>query len=292
MLELRNLVKIYPGPVPALRDVSFTVESGLFGLLGPNGSGKSTLMRILAGLLEPTSGEVLLDEHLVTEDPQLVWNQLGYLPQDFGFYPNQTGESMLKHLLRLKGVTGPKGLSHVCAELLERVNLAFAAKQRVKTYSGGMLRRLGIAQAIAGNPRLLIVDEPTAGLDPDERMRFYRMLSEMAENRIILLSTHLVADASMVCPRLAILRKGKVLRVVSPSEARKNIEGKIFEGSVDKESYQRLIKGEVVTQNYLVEGTHVLRIYSEDQNPPPGFASVTPTLEDSYMLIQREEKNA
>jgi len=292
MLELRDIVKIYPGPVAALQGVSFSVENGLFGLLGPNGSGKSTLMRILAGLLEPTSGEVVLDGVTVTDKPQIVWAQLGYLPQDFGFYRNQTGEGMLKHLLRLKGVTGPRGLSHLCGELLERVNLKYAAKRRVKAYSGGMLRRLGIAQAIAGNPRLLIVDEPTAGLDPDERMRFYRMLAEMAQDRIILLSTHSVADAAMVCPRLAILRKGEVLNVLSPSEARERIEGKIFEGRVEGETYYRLVEQEIVTQNYLVEGKHVLRIYVEDQQLPAGFTPVTPSLEDAYMLIQQEGRHA
>lgn len=292
MLELRDIVKIYPGPVPALQGVSFSVDKGLFGLLGPNGSGKSTLMKILAGLLEPTSGKVVLDGEEVTEEPQKVWPKLGYLPQDVGFYRNQTGEGMLMHLLRLKGVRGPKGLRYLSAELLERVNLTFAAKRRVKTYSGGMLRRLGIAQAIAGNPGLLIVDEPTAGLDPDERMRFYRMLSEMAEERIILLSTHSVADAAMVCPRLAILRKGKVLGVLSPSEARDRIDGKIFEGKVDRTVYHGLIENELVTQDYLVEGAHFLRIYIEGRSAPEGFVQVSPTLEDAYMLIQQEGGHA
>ena len=292
MLEIRDIVKIYPGPVPALQGISLTIEGGLFGLLGPNGSGKSTLMRILAGLLEPTSGEVVFNGDVVTRSPRLIWSQLGYLPQDIGFYRNQTGHGMLMHLLRLKGVTGPKGLKHLCNELLDRVNLGAAAKRRIKTYSGGMLRRLGIAQAIAGNPQLLIVDEPTAGLDPDERMRFYRMLAEMAQERIILLSTHSVSDAAMVCPRLAILRKGYVLRMLSPAEAREQIAGKIFEGRVDRDNYRRITENETVTQDYLVEGDHVLRIYVEDHTPPTGFHAVAPSLEDAYMLIQQEGVDA
>ena len=292
MLELRDIVKIYPGPVPALQGISLTIDHGIFGLLGPNGSGKSTLMNILAGLLEPTSGTVYLDGEEITQTPEKIWPKLGYLPQDVGFYRNQTGESMLMHLLRLKGVTGPQGLKHLCSELLERVNLSTAAKRRVKTYSGGMLRRLGIAQAIAGNPHVLIVDEPTAGLDPDERLRFYRMLAELAEERIVLLSTHNVADAGMVCSRLAVIRNGKVLRIQSPADARAHIEGKIFEGRVDRDTYYRLIEDETVTQDYLVEGAHVLRIYNEDQVPPPGFTVAPPSLEDAYMLIQQEGGDA
>ena len=291
MVELRNIVKIYPGSVPAIQGVTLSVGHGIFGLLGPNGSGKSTLMNILAGLLEPTSGEVFLDGEEVTYTPSKVWPKLGYLPQDFGFYRNQTGKAMLMHLLRLKGVAAPGGLSRLCGELLERVNLSHAARQRIKTYSGGMLRRLGIAQAIAGSPSLLIVDEPTAGLDPDERMRFYRMLAELAEERVVLLSTHSVADAALVCSRLAILRKGKVLCVQSPSEARAHIEGKIFEGSVGRAVYYQLLEKETVTQDYLVEGAHVLRIYSEEE-PPPGFKPVVPSLEDAYMLIQKGGSHA
>jgi len=177
MLELRDLQKVYPGPVAALNGVSLDVPVGMFGLLGPNGAGKTTLMRIVAGILEPTAGKVILDGEDVTEAPQKVWSRLGYLPQEFGFYPHLTGEAMLKHLLELKGVTAPQGMKKLVAELLERVNLTFAAKRKVKAYSGGMRQRLGIAQAIAGNPRLIIVDEPTAGLDPEVRLRFYHLLT-------------------------------------------------------------------------------------------------------------------
>lgn len=190
MLKIRDLVKVYPGPVTALQGVDLDVPTGMSGLLGPNGAGKSTLMKILAGLLEPTSGSVTLDGEDVLAQPERVRARLGYLPQEFGFYPHLTGEKMLTYLLRLKGVEAPGGVGRLARELLERVNLAHAGHRKVKTYSGGMRQRLGIAQAIAGNPRLIVVDEPTAGLDPEERLRFYRLLAELAADRIVLLSTH------------------------------------------------------------------------------------------------------
>ena len=197
MLEIRNLVKVYPGGVTALRGIDLNVPKGMYGLLGPNGAGKSTLMKIVAGLLEPSGGSVSLDGVDVVAQPEEVHSRLGYLPQDFGFYPHLTGAQMLTYLLKLKGVTAPEGLPKLVAELLERVNLAFAAKRKVKGYSGGMRQRLGIAQAVAGNPRLIIVDEPTAGLDPEERGRFYRLLAELAGERSVLLSTHIVEDVAV-----------------------------------------------------------------------------------------------
>ncbi|HET9886981.1 MAG TPA: ATP-binding cassette domain-containing protein, partial [bacterium] len=192
MLSVRKLVKVYPGPVAALQGIDLDVPIGMYGLLGPNGAGKSTFMKILAGLLESTSGAATLDGHDILTDPRYVRERLGYLPQDFGFYPQLTGEKMLTYLLRLKGVEAPSGMKKLVAELLDRVNLSFAAKRKVREYSGGMRQRLGIAQAVAGNPRLIIVDEPTAGLDPEERHRFYRILSDLARDRIVLLSTHIV----------------------------------------------------------------------------------------------------
>ncbi|HYU30887.1 MAG TPA: ABC transporter ATP-binding protein, partial [Thermoanaerobaculia bacterium] len=230
MLTIRDLVKVYPGPVTALQGINLDVPAGMFGLLGPNGAGKTTLMRILAGLLEPTSGQVTLDGDDILADPQSVWKRLGYLPQDFGFYPHLTGEKMLAHLLALKGVEAPGGMKKLVAELLERVNLSYAAKRRVKTYSGGMRQRLGIAQAVAGDPRLIIVDEPTAGLDPEERLRFYRILTELAEDRIVLLSTHIVEDVNVLCPRFVVIRQGRLVAQTSPHEAQARLRGRIFEG--------------------------------------------------------------
>jgi len=193
MLQVSGLVKVYPGPVAALQGVDLDVPAGMFGLLGPNGAGKSTFMRILAGVLEPTSGGVRLDGHDTIADPQWLRERLGYLPQDFGFYAHLTGRDMLLHLLRLKGVSAPGGQGRLADELLRRVNLSFAARRSVRSYSGGMRQRLGIAQAISGNPRLLIVDEPTAGLDPEERLRFYHLLAQLAEDRVALLDVFRVA---------------------------------------------------------------------------------------------------
>src|SRR5512139_334715 len=233
MLSVRDLVKVYPGPVAALQGISLDVPLGMFGLLGPNGAGKTTFMRILAGLLEPTSGTVTLDGHDLVADPQWVRARLGFLPQEFGFYPHLSGEAMLLHLLKLKGVTATGGLKALCAELLERVNLTFAARRPLKSYSGGMRQRLGIAQAIAGDPRLVIVDEPTAGLDPEERHRFYRILAELAADRTVVLSTHIVEDVSVLCPRFAVISKGRLVANTTPGEARSSLEGHMYEGTVD-----------------------------------------------------------
>jgi ABC-type multidrug transport system ATPase subunit len=288
MLVVRDLVKIYPGPVAALQGVSLDVSEGMFGLLGPNGAGKSTLMRVLAGLLEPTSGTVTLDGEDAIVRPERLRERLGYLPQDFGFYPHLTGEEMLMHLLRLKGVTSPEGRRKLCASLLERVNLAFAAKRKVKTYSGGMRQRLGIAQAIAGSPRLLIVDEPTAGLDPEERFRFYHLLSELAADRIVLLSTHIVEDVSTLCSRFVVLRSGNLVASTTPAEARAALEGKIFEGMVTKNELELLRTTRAVTQTILSEGRHRVRLYEADgAPPPPGFEAARPTLEDAYFVTMR-----
>src|SRR6187399_1648899 len=216
MLEITGLVKVYPGPVAALQGIDLDVPLGMFGLLGPNGAGKSTFMRILAGLLEPTSGRVTLDGLDVMERQQWLRERLGYLPQDFGFYAHLSGRDMLIHLLRLKGVSANGGTAKLADELLERVNLTFAAKRSVRSYSGGMRQRLGVAQAIAGNPRLLIVDEPTAGLDPEERLRLYRLLTELAAERTVILSTHIVEDVAVLCPRFAVIRGGRLVAVTTP----------------------------------------------------------------------------
>jgi len=288
MLELRDLQKVYPGPVAALNGVSLDVPVGMFGLLGPNGAGKTTLMRIVAGLLEPTAGKVILDGEDVTEAPQKVWSRLGYLPQEFGFYPHLTGEAMLKHLLELKGVTAPKGMKHLVGELLERVNLSFAAKRKVKAYSGGMRQRLGLAQAIAGSPRLIIVDEPTAGLDPEERFRFYRLLAELAAERIVILSTHIVEDVSVLCSRFAVIRAGRVVALVSPAQARAMIAGRIYQGRVDDPTeLAEVLDRRFVTQSILVEGRNQVRIFEPDAGAPVGFAPVEATLEDAYFVLMR-----
>ncbi len=287
MLEIRSLVKVYPGPVTALKGVDLDVPVGMFGLLGPNGAGKSTFMKILAGLLEPTSGSVLLDGQDILGRPERVRSRLGYLPQEFGFYPHLSGEQMLMHLLRLKDVSAPGGLKALAGELLERVNLTFAAKRPVKSYSGGMRQRLGIAQAIAGDPRLVIVDEPTAGLDPEERLRFYHLLAELAESRIVLLSTHIVEDVAVLCPQFAVIRGGQLVARTTPRTARAALHGAIWEGTVRPGDLPALRAERHVTQAVLVEGRHRVRVYDADGRAPEGFEPVTPTLEDAYLVLMR-----
>ncbi len=292
MLSIRNLVKVYPGPVAALQGVSLEIPRGMFGLLGPNGAGKTTFMRILAGVLEPTSGSVTLEGEDVLANPAGLREHLGYLPQDFGFFPHLSGQRMLEYLLRLKGVDAEGGVSRLAAELLERVNLAHAAQRKVKDYSGGMRQRLGIAQAIAGNPKLIIVDEPTAGLDPEERLRFYRILSELALDRTVLLSTHIVEDVAVLCPRFAIIRQGKVVALTTPREARESLVGTIFEGDVAGSDLDALRRTHRVTQAVLVEGRNRVRVHARDGNVPPGFEPVTGTLEDAYLLLMRDDAPA
>ena len=285
MLRIQGLVKVYPGPVTALAGLDLTLPVGMFGLLGPNGAGKTTLMKILAGLLEPTSGSVTLDGIDVVAHPERVRERLGYLPQEFGFYPHLTGEQMLIHLLRLKGVEAPGGMKALARELLERVNLGWAARRSVKSYSGGMRQRLGIAQAIAGDPRLVIVDEPTAGLDPEERVRFHNLLSAIGENVIVVLSTHIVEDVAVLCPRFAVIRNGRLVAETTPHAARETLRGQIFEGTAGVDEVQELRAQRRVTQAILVEGRHRVRVHEPEGQPPPGFEPVPPTLEDAYLLL-------
>jgi len=287
MLKVQDLIKVYPGGILALQGVNLEIGAGMFGLLGPNGAGKSTLMKILAGLLEPTAGAVLFQDTNIVENPQHIWGRLGYLPQDFGFYPHLTGEEMLLYLLKLKGVQAEKGLSGLAAELLERVNLSFAAKRKVKDYSGGMRQRLGIAQAIAGKPPLIVVDEPTSGLDPEERLRFYHLLSELSQERTVILSTHIVEDVAVLCPRFAVIFQGRVVSETTPSSAIAELNGSIYEGFVDREHLYQFAKEHFVTQTILYEGRNRTRIYHKEQPAPTGFQPVKPTLEDAYFILTR-----
>lgn len=294
MLEVQDLVKVYPGGIAALQGVNLNIGTGMFGLLGPNGAGKSTFMKILTGLLEPTSGKILFDGINIVENPQKIWEALGYLPQDFGFYPHLSGEAMLTYLLQLKGVHASGGLKNLVRDLLDRVNLTFAAGRKVKDYSGGMRQRLGIAQAVAGNPSLIVVDEPTSGLDPEERLRFYHLLSELGQDRTVILSTHIVEDVAVLCPRFAVIRKGRVLAETSPTDAISQLEGSLFEGVIDRARMAEFMRNHLVTQSVLFEGHHRARIVVSEGPPPAGFHAATPTLEDAYFVIirNREEGKA
>jgi ABC-type multidrug transport system ATPase subunit len=288
-LSIKGLVKIHPGPVCALRGVELEIPEGMFGLLGPNGAGKSTFMNIVAGLIEPTAGKVLLDGTDIVENPRFMRERLGYLPQDFGFYPDLTGRAMLEFLLKLKGVTGPKGRRVLADELLERVNLTSAAKRKVGGYSGGMRQRLGLAQAIAGNPRVLIVDEPTAGLDPEERQRFYRLLGEMSAGRVVLLSTHIVDDVSTLCPRLAVIRSGEVVADTTPGAARAAVDGLIYEGFVADAELPAFAQEHRVISAVLNEGrNNRVRVFvGSGRVAPLGFVRSAATLEDAYLVLMR-----
>jgi ABC-type multidrug transport system ATPase subunit len=288
-LSIQGLVKIHPGPVCALRGVDLEIPDGMFGLLGPNGAGKSTFMNIVAGLVEPTAGKVILDGVDVVAKPRHMRERLGYLPQDFGFYPDQTGRAMLEFLLKMKGVDGPKGRRALADELLDRVNLSGAAKRKVGGYSGGMRQRLGLAQAIAGDPRVLIVDEPTAGLDPEERQRFYRLLSELSTGRVVLLSTHIVEDVATLCQRLAVIRAGEVVAETSPTAARRAVEHVIREGHVADADLPAFAKVHRVLSAVLDEGrNNRVRVFvGEGRTPPVGFHAVAGTLEDAYLVLMR-----
>ncbi|MCA9782926.1 MAG: ATP-binding cassette domain-containing protein [Candidatus Cloacimonetes bacterium] len=291
MLRIQNLVKVYPGPVTALSGIDLDLPRGLFGLLGPNGSGKTTLMSILAGLLAPTDGRIFWQGQDVTQHPERLWPLLGYLPQDFGFYPELSGRAMLAYLLRLKGVSAPGGLNRLCDALLERVNLSAAAHRRVGDWSGGMRQRLGIAQAIAGEPDLLVVDEPTVGLDPEERLRFQRLLAELANERVVLLSTHLVEDVAHLCPRVAVIRAGRLLANTTPQEACRALDGLVHSGFVDEERLEQLTRTSRVTQTRLQEGRIQVRLYCPEGTGPQGFRPVDATLEDAYLVMTRSTSN-
>jgi ABC-type multidrug transport system ATPase subunit len=288
MLSIRGLVKVYPGQPAALNGIDLDIGNGLFGLLGPNGAGKTTLMKILAGLLEPTAGAVALDGVDILARPEYVHERLGYLPQDFGFLPQLSGQAMLEVLLRLKGLRPAGGIAALAAQLLEQVNLGAAAGKRIQGYSGGMVQRLGIAQALAGDPRLVIVDEPTTGLDPEERQRFYRLLADLARDRIVLLSTHLVEDVAVLCPRFAVLGQGRLLAVTTPREALAELQGDLYEGLVpDREALERLKAEACVTQAVRRDGATWVRLHQRSGAVPDGFVPAAPNLEDAYMVLMQ-----
>ncbi len=272
----------------ALQGIDLDIPNGMFGLLGPNGAGKTTLMRIVAGLLEATSGRITLDGEDLLESPERIWAQLGYLPQEFGFYPHLTGEQMLTYLLRMKGVEAPGGERRAGAALLEQVNLTFAARRKVKSYSGGMRQRLGHrAGRWPGNPRLIIVDEPTAGLDPEERHRLYRLLAELAADRIVLLSTHIVEDVAVLCPRFAVIRQGRLIANTTPGRAREAIAGMIFEGEIAASEMDGAAGGAACHAGDPRRGEEPRARLRAGGRAPSGFASVPATLEDAYLVMMR-----
>jgi ABC-2 type transport system ATP-binding protein len=280
-LEIKDISKTYANGVKALDNVSLTIPTGMFGLLGPNGAGKSTLMRSIATLQEVDQGTITLGTIDVLRDIDPVRRMLGYLPQDFGVYPKASARMLLEHFAVLKGITKSSERRAVVDHLLRLTNLWDVRKKRLGSFSGGMRQRFGIAQALLGDPKLIIVDEPTAGLDPEERNRFLNLLSEIGENIVIILSTHIVDDVSEVCSNMAIIRNGKLLLAARPQEAVDNIRGKTWRQVIAKTELERLRKEYNVISTRLSAGKTVVHVFAE-QNPGPDFEPVVPDLEDVY----------
>lgn len=281
-LTIRNLNKTYPNGVQALQEVSLDIPTGMYGLLGPNGAGKSTLMRTLATLQDADSGTATLGDIDVLKDKDAVRRALGYLPQEFGVYPRISAFEMLDHLAVLKGIPAAERKNVVNA-LLQRVNLWEHRKKAVASYSGGMRQRFGIAQALLGDPKLIIVDEPTAGLDPGERNRFYNLLSEIGENVIVILSTHIVEDVKELCSNMAIINNGLVLYAGTPETALSALQGKVWQKTIVKseiEDYQ-LHFGERLISSKLVAGKPIISVYS-DADPGEGFTPAPAGLEEVF----------
>jgi ABC-2 type transport system ATP-binding protein len=284
-LSINNLSKTYANGVRALNDVSLEIPTGMFGLLGPNGAGKSTLMRTLATLQEADSGTAhLIGDGFnvdVLKEKDDVRRLLGYLPQEFGVYPRTSAEAMLSHFAVLKGITRKKDRKATVDALLHRVNLFDVRKQNLGTFSGGMRQRFGIAQALLGDPRLIVVDEPTAGLDPGERVRFHNLLAEIGENVIIILSTHIVEDVSDLCSRMAIISQGRVLMSGDPGDAIRSLDGQIWRRIVPRADLEAVQKEHAVISTKLVAGKTVVHVLSE-ATPGAGFERVGGSLEDVY----------
>ena len=281
MLTIRNLSKTYANGVEALKDVSLEIPNGMFGLLGPNGAGKSTLMRTIATLQDPDAGSIRLGDLDVLADKPAARRRLGYLPQEFGVYPKVSAEAMLDHFAILKGVTQRGERRDLVEALLKQVNLHDVRKRKLGTFSGGMRQRFGIAQALIGAPRLVIVDEPTAGLDPEERQRFLNLLAEIGEQVVVILSTHIVEDVTELCPRMAIIAHGQVRLTGEPRETIRALEGRVWRRAVDKAALPQYHGRMNVLSTRLVAGHTVIHVLA-DTKPEDGFASVPPDLEDVY----------
>jgi ABC-2 type transport system ATP-binding protein len=280
-LVINSLSKTYANGVHALKDVSLTLNNGMFGLLGPNGAGKSSLMRTIATLQEADKGSIFLDDLDVLKNKTEVRQLLGYLPQEFGVYPKISAERMLDHIAQLKGVGNNTERKDLVLQLLESVNLYKDRKKHLGTYSGGMKQRFGIAQALIGNPKLIIVDEPTAGLDPAERNRFYNLLSRLGENTIVILSTHIVEDVSTLCANFAIICQGEVLYAGDPESAVSELNGKIYSKVITQSELGFYKDDYQVISTQLKTGKLHIRIINE-ADPGNGFISSTPNLEDVY----------
>jgi len=281
ILKINNLSKTYSNGVKALDNVSIEIENGMFGLLGPNGAGKSSLMRTLATLQEADSGEATLNEIDIFKQPNELKKVLGYLPQEFGVYPRITAEQLLDHMAILKGITNSSERKELVKYYLNKVNLYDKRNKSVKGFSGGMKQRVGIAQALLGNPKLIIVDEPTAGLDPGERNRFYNLLADVGKEVIVILSTHIVDDVRELCTQMAIMNMGQIVFNGAPQTAIDELKGKVFQKIVTREELKEYAENYSVISNKMVGGQPLIHVFSE-ANPNNGFTLVEPDLEDVF----------
>ena len=282
MLKIDGLTHVYPNGVCALDNVSLVAPAGLFGLLGPNGAGKSTLMRCVATLQTPTSGQIAFNGIDVIREPEAVRKRLGYLPQDFGVYPRVSAYNMLDHMAVLKGVAQPKARRETVEHLLNQTNLWEVRKKALASFSGGMRQRFGIAQALIGDPELVIVDEPTAGLDPEERIRFLNLLAEIGESVVVILSTHIVDDVSDLCPAMAIISGGRIVRQGEPSALVRELGGRIWTKTLGRGELAAVEASHQVISTRLYAGQTVVHVLS-DADPGQGFAAAPGGLEDVYL---------
>jgi ABC-2 type transport system ATP-binding protein len=280
-LEIRNVWKTYANGVQALRDVTLTIPPGMYGLLGPNGAGKSTLMRVLATLQEPDAGSVRLGDLDVVARKEEIRRTLGYLPQEFGVYPKVSAQELLEHFALLKGIASRRERREVVGALLQQVNLWEVRKQKLGGYSGGMKQRFGVAVALLGDPKLMIVDEPTAGLDPAERVRFLNLLSELGENSVVLLSTHIVDDVSELCTHMAIIDRGEILLEAEPLRAVAELRGRIWRRVISKAQLADVERAHAVISTKLLAGRTLVHVHA-DETPGGDFEAVEPDLEDVY----------
>lgn len=280
-LVISHVSKTYSNGLKALNDINLSISPGMFGLLGPNGAGKSTLMRTIATLQDPDEGSIMLGDINIVKQKEELRKMLGYLPQDFGFYPKVNAEDMLHHFAVLKGINHKAERKELCDALLQQTNLFEARKRNLSEYSGGMRQRFGIAQALLGSPKLIIVDEPTAGLDPAERNRFHNILSDLGENIIVILSTHIVEDIKNLCPRMVIMNRGQVLLDGKPSDTIRDMKNKVWSLLIDKSELEAYKEKYRIISAKIVEGRLLIHVKS-DEMPDAAFAAVEPDLEDVY----------
>jgi len=288
-LLIKNISKTYPNGIQALKDVNLEIKNGMFGLLGPNGAGKSTLMRTIATLQESDSGEITFDGFNIHKEPEEIRRQLGYLPQEFGVYPKISAFDLLNHLATLKGILNRRERTDQVNALLQQTNLYKVRKKAVESFSGGMRQRFGIAQALLGDPKLIILDEPTAGLDPMERSRFLNLLSEIAENVVVILSTHIVEDVLDLCPQMAIMAEGKVILRGRPTQLIDEIKGRLWFKTVSKADLADYNRDFEVISTRLFAGDTQIHVLS-NINPKDGFTPLNPELEDVYFTSLLEAK--